>query len=80
MVQRKSEARKGSARVQCMRNIEVGWLIWKERDAIEGDAWNPKEGTDGTVEKESGGEWQVGSQVSGGVGVCERQDVGGSLH
>ena len=43
VVQRKSEARKGSGRVQCMRNIEMRWLIWKERDAIEGDARNQKE-------------------------------------
>lgn len=56
VVQRKSEARKGSARVQCMRNIEVGWLIWKERDAIEGDAWNPKERAQMALLKRRAGE------------------------
>lgn len=37
MVQRKSEPKKGSERVQCVRNIEMGWLIWKERGAMEWD-------------------------------------------
>lgn len=55
MVQRKSEARKGSARV-CMRNIEVGWLIWKERDAIEGGAWSPKERAQMALLKRRAGE------------------------
>ena len=34
----KSEAKKESERVLCMMNIEMGWLIWKERGAMERDA------------------------------------------
>lgn len=62
VVQRKSEARKGSARVQCMRNIEVGWLIWKERGVIEGDAWNQNERAQMALLKRRAGEsgrWTV---------------------
>lgn len=35
VVQRKSEAKKESERVLCVMNIEMGWLIWKERGAME---------------------------------------------
>lgn len=54
MVQRKSEAKKGSERVQCVRNIEMGWLIWKEMGAMERDA--PEERTKMALLKREAGE------------------------
>ena len=36
--QRPRKGLKGSERVQCVMNIDMGWLIWKERGAMEKDA------------------------------------------
>ena len=36
--QRPRKGLKGSERVQFVMNIDMGWLIWKERGAMEKDA------------------------------------------
>lgn len=50
-VKRPRKGLKGSERVQCVMNIDMGWLIWKER--VPWKRMPKKEVKDGTVEERS---------------------------